>query len=118
VARTIYVQAAAPVFTGGKWWNLTDPKKPHGLKDPDATIDITFDWSNWLDDIGSADISDMSFTLFGLNNGGTFYDDTKATVFVSGGVVGSVTTIACKIKTNTNPSRTDERTVYIDILDE
>lgn len=117
-ARTIYVQSASPVFTGGKWWTLTDPKKPRGLKDPDAVIDITFDWSNWLGDIGSAAISDISFTLNGLNSIGTFYDDTKATVFISGGVVGVASTIACKIKTNTTPSRTDERTVYIDILDE
>jgi hypothetical protein len=119
VARTIYVQATSPVFTGSKWWNLTDNKKPRGLKDPDATIDITFNWSDWLNDIGEAAISDVTFTLNnGLNNVSTFNDSTKATVFVSGGLLGTSASIACKIKTNTTPSRTDERTVYLDIGDE
>ena len=117
-SRTINVQAATPPFTGGKWWTLTDPKKPRGLKDPDAVIDITFDWSNWLDDIGSVSISEVTFTLNGLSSVGTFSDGTKTTVFVAGGTAGSATAIACKIKTFTNPSRTEERTVYIDIAEE
>jgi hypothetical protein len=118
IARTINVQATSPIFTGGKWWTLTDPKKPRGMKDPDAVIDITFDWSNWLDDIGSVDISDVTFTLNGVSSVGSFTDGSKVTVFISGGVAGSAATVACKIKTLTVPSRTDERTVYIDIADE
>jgi hypothetical protein len=88
------------------------------MKDPDAVIDITFDWSNWLDDIGSVDISDVTFTLNGVSSVGSFTDGSKVTVFISGGVAGSAATVACKIKTLTVPSRTDERTVYIDIADE
>lgn len=123
LARTINVQATSPIFVGGKWWTLTDPKKPRGLKDPAATIDITFDWSNWLDDI-SADpnnavtISDVTFTLNGVSSVGSFSDGTKVTVFVSGGTAGTATTVACKITTLTTPQRTDERTVYIDIAEE
>lgn len=117
-ARTIFVQAASPLFTGGKWWTLTDPKKPRGLKDPDAVIDITFDWTSWLDDIGSVQISDVTFTLNGVSSVGSFSDGTKVTVFVSGGTAGSSATVSCKIKTLTTPSRTDERTIYIDIADE
>jgi hypothetical protein len=117
-ARTIFVEATAPVFTGSKWWNLTDTKKPRGLKDPDATIDLTFDWSDWLNDIGSAVISDVTFTVTGANNVNVFNDNTTATIFISGGVVGTASTVACKIQTNTTPARTDERTVYIDIADE
>jgi hypothetical protein len=117
-ARTINVQATSPVFTGGKWWTLTDPKKPRGLKDPDATIDITFDWSVWLDDIGSVTISDVTFTLNGVSSVGSFSDGTKVTVFVAGGTPGSAATVACRIKTLSSPSRTDERTIYIDIAEE
>lgn len=117
-ARTIFVQSASPVFTGSKWWNLADSKKPRGLKDPDATIDITFDWSDWLNDISPAIISDVTFTVVGSDNVNTFHDGTTATVFLSGGVVGAASTVACKIQTNTTPARTDERTVYIDIADE
>jgi hypothetical protein len=122
-ARTINVQATSPVFTGGKWWTLTDPKKPRGLKDPDAVIDITFDWSVWLEDI-SADpnnlvtISDVTFTVNGVSSVGSFSDGTKVTVFISGGTPGSAATVACLITTLTTPQRTDERTVYIDIAEE
>lgn len=118
VSRTIAVQATSPVFTGGKWWTLTDAKRPRGLKDPDSIIDITFDWSSWLDDIGSVTISDVTFTLNGLSSAGTFSDGTKTTVFVSGGTAGTAAAVSCKIKTFTNPPRTDERTVYIDIAEE
>jgi hypothetical protein len=118
VSRTIAVKATSPVFTGGKWWTLTDAKKPRGLKDPDAIIDITFDWFDWLQDIGSPTVSDVTFTLNGLSSAGTFSDGTKTTVFVSGGTAGTAAAISCKIKTFTNPSRIDERTVYIDIAEE
>jgi hypothetical protein len=118
LARTINVQATSPVFTGGKWWTLSDPKKPRAAKDPDSTIDITFDWSVWLDDIGSVTISDVTFTLNGVNSVGTFSDGIKTTVFVSGGTAGSAATVACKITTLTTPPRTDERTIYLDIGDE
>jgi hypothetical protein len=118
LARTISVQAVSPVFTGGKWWTLSDPKKPRAAKDPDATIDITFDWSAWLDDIGSVTISDVTFTLNGVSSVGTFSDGIKTTVFVAGGTSGSAATVACKITTLTTPPRTDERTIYLDIGDE
>lgn len=123
LARTINVQATSPVFTGGKWWTLSDPKKPRGLKDPDATIDITFDWSAWLNDI-SADpnnpvtISDVTFTVNGVSSVGSFSNGTQVTVFVSGGTPGSAATVACLITTLTTPSRTDERTIYLDIAEE
>jgi len=118
IARTINIQATSPIFTGGRWWNLNDPKKPRGLKDPDAVIDISFDWTSWLDDIGSVTISDVTFTVNGVSSVGSFSDGTVVTVFISGGTPGSAATVACKIKTLTTPQRTDERTVYIDIADE
>jgi hypothetical protein len=117
-ARTINIMAVTPVFTGGKYWNFTDPKKPRGTKDPDSTIDITFNWSDWLADIGSATISDVTFTLFGVDSVGSFSDGVKTTVFVTGGTDGSSAQVACKITTNTTPSRTDERTIYLDIGEE
>jgi hypothetical protein len=117
-ARTITVQSTSPMFTGGRWWTLTDPKKPRGAKDPDATIDVTFDWTPWLDDIGSVQISEVTFTLNGVSSVGSFSDGSKVTVFITGGTAGSAATVACKIKTLTTPSRTDERTVYIDVAEE
>jgi hypothetical protein len=117
-ARTIKVGALPPLFSGGKWWTLSDAKKPRGLKDPDAIIDITFDWSDWLTDIGSPTVSAVTFTLNGLTSVGTFSDGSKTTVFVAGGTAGSSTAVSCLITTYTTPPRTNQRTVYIDIQDE
>lgn len=117
-ARTVAVQSSSPLFVAGKFWNLTDPKKPRGVKDPNATIDITFDWDDWLTDVGSPLISEITFTIGGADSQGSYLNDSKATVFVSGGTVGTVVTIACKIKTATTPARIDERTVYLSIEDQ
>jgi hypothetical protein len=113
-ARTVAVQAIAPVFTGGKFWNLNDPKKPHGSKDPNSTIDITFDWSAWLADMGSPAIASVTFTLSGVDDAGSYATGNKTTVFVSGGT-GSQATVTCKITTASTPARVDERTVYLDM---
>jgi chitodextrinase len=118
VARTISVKSLPPLFTGGKWWTLTDIKRPRGLKDPDAIIDITFDWTDWLADIGGPTVSAVTFTLNGLSSVGTFSDGDKTTVFVAGGTAGSSAAVSCMITTYTNPPRTDQRTVYIDIAEE
>lgn len=117
-ARTVSVQAASPLFAAGRFWNLTDPKKPRGVKDPDATIDITFDWADWLADIGSPNISEVTFTITGASSQGTYPNGTKATVIVTGGIAGSTASVACKIKTATTPSCIDERTVYLSIEDQ
>lgn len=117
-ARTVSVQAASPLFVAGKFWNLTDPNKPRGVKDPDATIDVTFDWVDWLADVGSPDIAEVTFTLIGADSQGTYPNGTKATVIVSGGLAGSTASVACKIKTATTPACIDERTVYLSIEDQ
>lgn len=121
-ARTINVMATSPIFSGGKWWNLSDVKKPRATKDPDATIDITFNWADYLNDISDKNnavvISDVTFTVNGISSSGTFSDGVNTTVFVTGGTPGSSATVACKITTATQPPRTDERTIYLDIGDE
>lgn len=34
----------------GSFWNVDNPLKPWGPFDPDAKLDIPFDWSAWLTD--------------------------------------------------------------------
>lgn len=115
VSRTIFVKATGREFAGGKFWDLTDPKRPHGIKDPESTIDITFDWSDWLADMGSnTKIDEVTFLVFGVENAGSFATNGKATIFVSGGSALQAT-ITCRIKTNTVPRRIDDRTVTLDI---
>lgn len=116
-SRTIQVLANSRSFSGGAYWNMTNPKKPRGIKDPQSTIDISFDWTQWLDDIGNPDISSVTFTISNLLNAGTYAADGVATVFVSGGT-GTEAVITCRIVANSVPVRVDERTIYLDLEDQ
>jgi hypothetical protein len=82
-------------------------------KDPDATLDYTFDWSDWLgvsEQISGAPTT----TVTGATKGSTTYDTTSVTQWISGGTAGETATIACKI--TTNQGRTDERTISVSIV--
>lgn len=117
-ARTVTVNATGPVFTvTGNYWNTSDPKKPRGSKDPNSTIDITFDWAPWLADMGDPEIASATFILAGLTDAGNFALGTKTTVFVGGGI-GQQASITCRVVTASTPPRTDDRTVYLDIGDQ
>jgi hypothetical protein len=115
-ARTVTVQANDRAFTVAApgFWNMNDPKRPKGLKDPGATLDITFDWAPWLADISDS-ILLYQFTVGGeMAKEGESIDGTKATVFVSGGSLGDAS-ITCRITTASTPARGDERTVVLKI---
>ena len=115
-ARTVTVQAndRAFVVASPGYWIMNDPKRPKGLKDPGATFDITFDWAPWLADISDS-IQSYQFEVGGeLIKQGENLVGTKATVFVSGGVVGDAP-ITCRISTASTPARGDERTVILKI---
>jgi hypothetical protein len=116
-ARTVTVQPDKLAFTAGSFWNMDDPKKPRGLKDPDDTIDIPFDWGPWLADVGNDIIATRQFFVDGgLVNEGDTATDTVATVFVSAGDSGSSpTSITCRITTASVPARIADRTVYLTI---
>ena len=115
--RTIKVQAASRAFTGGDFWDLVDAKRPRGIKDPNSTIDVTFDWSEWLADMGSPAIASVVFILGGLQNGGSFVSGVKTTIFAKDGS-GDVASITCRVTTASTPARTDDRTVYLDLKDQ
>lgn len=79
------------------------------IKDPDAVLDYTFDWTDWL-----AGDAIMSYTIT-VPSGITKNSDSeistgKIQMFLSGGTAGVTYPIACKISTTT---RTDERTMQI-----
>jgi hypothetical protein len=117
-ARTIKVQAASLAFTlAGGFWNLTNPKQPYGLKDPDSTIDISLDWSDWLADIQDAPAA-FSWTV---DNGAVKVADSAdgalSTLFIKAGTRGAKVAATCHIVTASTPPREEERTVYLQIED-
>ncbi|MFC0134251.1 phage fiber-tail adaptor protein, partial [Massilia eurypsychrophila] len=122
-ARTITINATGNVFTANStFWSLADPKKPRGWKDPDATVDITFDWGPYLADI--VDAIRAGGLEFIVDGGLVAVDFTfvgaKCTVFLSGGTFGNGSTVTrapvtCRITTSSTPPRIEDRTIFLDI---
>lgn len=78
------------------------------IKDPDAVLDYTFDWSSWLQ--GGETISSQTIDADdGITVDSTSANDTGVTVWLSGGTVGERYKVRCEI--TTSGSRTDERTM-------
>jgi hypothetical protein len=83
------------------------------VKDPDATIDYTVDWADWLesDTIASAAwVLSTGITLSAQSN-----TDTTATAWVSGGTAGTTYTATCRI--TTAAGRIDDRTIRLVVRD-
>lgn len=82
------------------------------LKDPEAVLDYTFDWSAWL--AASETISAHTVAVAdGITLDSEAEVDGVVTVWLSGGTAGTRYAVACLI--TTNQGRTDERTRYVDV---
>lgn len=80
-------------------------------KDPDATLDYKVDWSSWLVD---DTISGSQWIIpAGINFVIDSFDNTSATVWLSGGSVGSSYEVVNRI--TTDAGRVDDRTIIIKI---
>jgi hypothetical protein len=88
-------------------------------KDPDATLDFAFNWSDWLatgETISSYTITAQDgITLETAAPHEQSESNGKVTFWLSGGTANTWYTVACKIITNAG--RTDERTMNILVLD-
>lgn len=82
-------------------------------KDPNATLDYAVDWTDWL---CSDNISSVVWIVpSGITESSTSNTSTTATIWLSGGTLGVVYTIVCRI--TTTAGRIDDRTFYIKIQD-
>lgn len=83
------------------------------IKDPDATLDYGFDWSDWL--ATDETISSASWTVpDGITEDSTEKSTTVTKVWLSGGTAGSEYTVACKVVTS--DGRTDERSFVVEVV--
>jgi hypothetical protein len=89
---------------------MYDTVGPYLLKDPDANLDYSFNWVDWLagDTIASAAV-----TVTGATKGATTNTTSAVTVWISGGTAGQIASVACKI--TTAGGRIDERTIRLKI---
>ncbi len=93
--------------------NIGNPS-PSIPKDPDATLDYIFNWTDWLA-LGGDAISSYTVTVNGVTKDSDARIGAYVTAWVSGGVAGQVASITCSVTTNSSPARTDHRTVYLKI---
>ena len=84
------------------------------LKDPSAVLDYLFDWNEWL--ATGETITDHTITAdTGITVDSSAESDGKVTVWLSGGTAGINYKVACLI--TTTAGRTDERTIWIKVVD-
>lgn len=118
VSRLVRILPGRTAFAVGSHWTLGSAG-PVGPKDPNSVIDIPFDWSAWLADIGSPGLSKVEFFVDGeLKSEGVVADANGGTVLVSGGRNGGTSTVTCRITTASTPPRTDDRTVVLQIREQ
>lgn len=80
------------------------------IKDPDAVLDYTLDWSNWLSETDSI-IYSFFFVPENITKESSSYSSTQTTVWLSGGIAANEYKIVNRI--TTLEGRTEERTITI-----
>lgn len=83
-------------------------------KDPDATLDYSFDWSAYLTPLGDTIQTATWIPDTGLTVVSSAKTNTTATAFVSGGTAGDSLTLTCRIVTT--GGRTDDRSITLKIV--
>ena len=83
-------------------------------KDPDAVLDYTFDWSEYLTPLADTIATATFIADTGLTTSNPSHTTTAATCFVSGGTVGSSLNLTCRIVTT--GGRTDDRSITLKIV--
>lgn len=84
-------------------------------KDPNAVLDYTVDWTAWLAPVADVIVSVTWLPSPGVNVVSSSHTSNTATAFASGGVAGADEFLTCRITTAGN--RTDDRTIFFNMLD-
>lgn len=95
------------------FWDVTNPAKPKGVKDPNAVLDYPISFSAWLADISDTYASHTVTTTGGLVVDSSSQSAGVITPILSGGTIGEIATF--KIRIVTTGGRTDDRTFYLSI---
>lgn len=81
------------------------------VKDPQSTLDYRFDWSAWLT---TDTITTVAWTVpAGITQTAATNTTTTATIWLSGGTVGTRYTVVCRI--TTAAGRIDERSLLVSV---
>ena len=92
-------------------YDVTNPNKPTIIKDPNAVLDYTFDWTLWLDDVVDAIATKSIVAATGITVDSSQISGKKVIVWLSGGTAGQKYQVTCRI--TTAGGRTDDRSIFI-----
>ena len=83
-------------------------------KDPDSTIKVVLDWSDWL---GTAAISSVTWTTdpTSVTASNTSNSNTTTTAYLAGGELDAEHRVTVKITTNESVARIEARTFMVHI---
>jgi hypothetical protein len=81
------------------------------IKDPDAVLDYTVDWSAWLESGDTIDSSDVEVAPDGVTVDAVIDTGTAVTAWISGGDAGVDYTV--RFRVTTVGIRTDDRTITL-----
>lgn len=84
-------------------------------KDPDAVLDYSWDWSDWLDDISDSTATAQVLVPAGLTKGSEVIAGPIVTVWLSGGVPGLTHVVTCRL--TTVDGRTEDRSISLYVVD-
>lgn len=84
-------------------------------KDPVAILDYIWDWTAWLDDVVDAILTHEITVPTGVTLVSSSIVDKTVVAFISGGTIGATYQVECKI--TTVGGRTDERSIYLKIVE-
>lgn len=89
------------------------------IKDPNAIVPYSIDWTDWISDLSGQSISSASWAIdsppdAALTLGASSLSGSVASVVVSGGTVDRSYSLRCRITTSPS-SYIDDRTIVIRI---
>lgn len=97
------------------YWNVNNPAKPKGIKDPDAVLDFPIDFSVWLTAISDTYLSHTVSVSGSIVCDSSSHASGIIVAWISGGEVGETASFTIRIVTA--GGRTDDRTFYLKIAE-
>ena len=85
------------------------------VKDPDAVLDYTFDWTEWLDALADTLADHQVIAEAGLTLETSSIVGKKVVAWLSGGTEGTTYRVTCRVTTASSPPRIDDRSIFVKI---
>lgn len=88
------------------------------VKDPEADLDYSWNWSAYLAKVGDS-LASVQFIIEGEDTLLTQHDagfaGSLAIVWLAGGTAGKTYRVTCRITTTNVPSRRDDRSIFVKV---